>query len=360
MAAANKQALAESEAAAAAEAEAAAAALPTVESLSGPSQAAILLMALGEEEAVSILRHMEPAEVQSLGEAMGRIRGVSQDQIGQTLGDFVGRVRDQSSLGLGSADWFRSTVTRALGDDKAKGVLSKMRDADERSGLTALKWMDASVIARIMRNEHPQTVATVLSQLPPGQAGDVLDRLPGDRHPDIIMRVSKLDTLHPAALAELDEIIEQLFAEDADVELSGVGGVQNASEILNGVSKDAETHILDTINKLDKKLATELREGMFIFENLEEVADRGMQKLLREVPGEDLILALKGASQTLADKIFRNMSARAADILRDDLAAKGPVKLSEVETAQREILVVAKRLADDGSIALTSKGDEYV
>ena len=359
MASAKKQEMAEAKAAKDAEADANAPASAT-ESLSGPSQAAILLMALGEEEAVSILRHMEPSEVQSLGKAMSRIRGVSQQQIGQTLDDFVGRVREQSSLGIGSADWFRATLTRALGDDKAKGVLSKMRDAGERNGLTALKWMDASVIARIMRNEHPQTVATVLSQLPPSQAGEVLDRLPMDRHPDIIMRVSKLDTLHPAALAELDEIIEQLFAEDAEVELSGVGGVQNASEILNGVSKDAETHILDTIHRLDKNLANELREGMFIFENLDAVDDRGMQRLLREVPGEELILALKGASATLADKIFRNMSARAADILRDDLAAKGPVRLSEVEAAQREILIVAKRLSDEGAIALTSKGDEYV
>jgi len=328
--------------------------------LSGPSQAAILLMSLGEEEAVEILRHMEPSEVQALGNAMGELHGVSQEQIARTLDVFVERVRGESALGLGSADWFKTTLTRAVGEDKAKGVLSRMRDPMQRNGLTALKWMEPSVIARIMRHEHPQTVATVLSQLPPVQAGNVLNRLPEALHPDIVMRVSRLDTLHPAALAELDEIIEQLFAEDADVELAGVGGVQNASEILNGVSKEAERHILETIDALDGDLADRLREGMFVFENIEAIDDRGMQRVLRDVRGEDLVLALKGASAALSERIFRNMSSRAADILRDDLAAKGPVKLSEVEAAQREVIAVVKALAEEGVVALTSKGDEYV
>jgi len=332
----------------------------SAKTLSGSSQAAILLMALGEEEAAGVLRYLEPAEVQVLGEAMGAIRGVSQEQIGETLDDFVGRIRQESSLGLGSAEWFRTTLIRALGEDKAKGVFARMGDANPRAGLTALKWMDARVIARIMHGEHPQTIATVLSQLPPEQAGDVLNRLPSEQHADIVMRVSRLDTLHPAALAELDEIIEQLFAEDTDVELSGIGGVQYASEILNGVSKEAETSILETIDGLDQDLAAELREGMFIFENLLGIDDRGMQTLLREVPGEKLIVALKGTSEELSAKIFRNMSSRAADIMRDDLAAKGPVKLSEVEAAQREVLVIAKRLAEEDKIALGGKGDEYV
>ena len=327
--------------------------------LSSPAQAAILLMALGEEEAAGVLRYMEPAEVQILGEAMSRIEAVSQEQIGSTLGDFVKRIRHESSLGLGSAEWFRSTLIRAVGEDKAKGVLSRMPDRN-RGGLSGLKWIEASVIGRILRHEHPQTIATVLSQLPPTKAGDVLNRLPPEHHADIILRVSRLDKLHPAALAELDEIIEQLFAEDAEVELSGLGGIQSASEILNGVSKEAETRILETIDGIDQELAIGLREGMFIFENLNAVSDRGMQALLREVPGEELILALKGCSAALTEKILGNMSARAADILRDDLAAKGPVRLSEVEAAQREILTVAKRMAEEGKLALSSKDDEYV
>jgi len=327
--------------------------------LPGPSQAAILLMALGEEEAAGVLRFMEPSEVRLLGEAMGVIDGVSQDQIGDTLDAFVGRIRHESSLGFDSAGWFRSALTKAVGPEKASGVLARM-PGRERGALSALKWMDAGVIARIMRHEHPQTMATVLSQLPPTQAGDVLNRLPSECHADVIMRVSRLDTLHPSALVELDEIIEQLFAEDAEVELSAVGGVQSASEILNGVSKDAESRILGSIDVVDSELAGALREGMFVFENLAVVDDRGMQTLLREVPGDALILALKGTSAGLSEKIFRNMSTRAADILRDDLAAKGPVRLSEVEGAQREILTIARRLADESVIALAGKGDEYV
>ena len=332
----------------------------TAPALSGSCQAAILLMALGEEEAAGVLRHMEPGEVRALGEAMAAIDGVSQEQIGGTLEQFVERVRHESSLGLGSADWFRGTLTRALGEERAKSVLARLPGAARAGGLTALKWMDPSVIARIMRDEHPQTVATVLSQLTPTQAGEVLDRLAGVDHADIVMRLSRLDRLHPAALAELDGIIEQLFAEDADVDLSGIGGVTCASELLNAVSKDNEARILETIGERDEELAGELKDGMFIFENLLAIDDRGMQTLLRQVGGDDLVLALKGASAELSEKIFRSMSANAADILRDDLGAKGPVKLSEVESAQREVLVLAKKLADDGEIAMASKGDEYV
>lgn len=335
---------------------------PPVEApvLSGSSQAAILLMALGEEEAASVLKHMKPEEVQILGEAMTAIKGISQQQIGSTLDQFVSRVRNESSLGMESASYFKSTLTRALGEDRASNVLSQMEPQEDDQGLSALKWMDARVVAKIIRNEHPQIMATVLSQLTRERAGEVLDMLPESKRADIVMRVVKLDKLHPAALADLNEVIIELFENDASIEIAGLGGVQVAAEILNGVSKATEGKILDALEELDGETVELIKEGMFIFENLLNVSDRDTQTLLRETSNEDLILALKGSSEELQSKIFKNMSSRAAELLKDDLDAKGPVKLSEVEVAQRAILTIAKQLAEDNKISLGGKDDDFV
>lgn len=328
--------------------------------LTGSTQAAILLMALGEEEAATVLQHMKPEEVQAVGEAMNAISGVSQEQIGETLDEFVSRVRHESSLGLESGSYFKSTLTRALGKDKASSVLAKMEpDADE-PGLGSLRWMDPRVVAKIIRNEHPQIISTVLSQLSAEQAGGVLDLLPDANRSDIMLRMVKLDKIHPAALADLNEIIQELFENDSTIELSGQGGVSVVAEILNNVSKESEEQILIALEEADADIVAQIKESMFIFENLLAVTDRDMQTMLRDVANEDLILALKGASDELQKKIFGNMSSRAAELLKDDLEAKGPVKLSEVETAQRAILTIAKELADDGKISLGGKGDDYV
>ena len=339
------------------------AAVPVAESkpvLSGSCQAAILLMALGEEEAAGVLQHMKPEEVQALGEAMSAINGVSQEQIGDTLDQFVSRVRNESSLGLESASYFKSTLTRALGKDRASNVLSRMGPQEDDQGLTALKWMDARVVAKIIRNEHPQIMATVLSQLSRERAGEVLDLLPETMRADIVMRIVKLDKLHPAALADLNEVIQELFESDASIELTGLGGVQVVAEILNGVSKKSEELILEAIDEADSEVMEKIKEGMFIFENLLNVSDRDTQTLLRDLANEELIVALKGASEELQAKIFKNMSSRAAELLKDDLDAKGPVKLSDVQTAQRSILTTAQQLAEDDKISLGAKGDDFV
>lgn len=332
----------------------------SIKDLSGSARAAILLMALGEDEAASILQFMEPAEVESLGEAMTAISGVSQDEIGHTLDHFIDRIGKESSLGFGSTDYFKSTLTKAVGKDNASSVLSRLSKSSESSGLSSLKWMDATVVTKLISKEHPQIIATVLSQLPREQAGEILNNLPAELHSDLIMRITRLDTLHPSALTELDEVIKQVFENNADVELSGIGGVAAASEILNGVSKEAEEKIIEQIEALDSELCEKIKEGMFIFENLLSLDDRGMQTLLRDTSSEQLILALKGATAEMQDKIFRNMSSRAAELLKDDLESKGPVKLSEVEDSQREILKIAHQLAEDGKIALSSKGDDFV
>ena len=317
--------------------------------------AAILLMALGEEEAAAVLRHMEPDEVRAIGTAMSTIDGVSQTQIGATLERFAARITDGSSLGIDSGGWFRSTLTRAVGPEKANGVLSRVTPSGTRPA--SLKWMHPTSVARLLENEHPQLVAAVLGMLPSAQAGEVLARLrPGDRA-DLVRRITTLGALHPEALAEIEELLQSGLANDIEVELDGLGGVGAAAEILNSVGKEAEEAILSRIDEEDAELGTALREGMFRFEALLGVDGRSLQRLLRDVGNDDLVLALKGASEELRTLLFSNMSKSAGELLADDLAAKGPVRLSEVETAQRAILDVAKRLDADGEIQLGT-GDE--
>ena len=328
--------------------------------LNGPAHAAILLMALGEDKAASILRHMDPKEVQALGEAMSGIQGVSQAQIGGILDRFLDKVKQESSLGVGSRDYLRKTLTRALGHERAGSIMGQIKVEGEAVGLESLKWMSPRAVANIIYNEHPQIIAIVLTHLEREQAGRVLDLLPPEVHTDVLVRITKLDTIHPSALKELNEVIQRLFEENADTELTGLGGVSAAAEILNGISKDAETKVLEELEKLDQDLSQKIQEKMFIFDNLMSVDDRGMQSLLREVQTDKLILALKGCSEELKEKIFRNMSKRAAEMLRDDLEAKGPVRLAEVEEAQKEILTVALRMAEDGNLALGGKGDDFV
>ncbi|MDC0434503.1 flagellar motor switch protein FliG [bacterium] len=335
---------------------------PAVEKipLSGSTQAAILLMALGEEEAATVLKHMKPEEVQAVGEAMAAINGVTQEQIGETLDEFINRVRNESSLGLESAKYFKSTLTRALGKDKATSVLAGMEPMDDDSGLSSLQWMDPRVVAKIISKEHPQIIATVLCQLKSQQAGAVLDLLPDNIRPDIMLRIVKLDKIHPSALSDLNEIIQELFENNGTIEISGLGGVTAVADILNSVSKEAEEQILLTIEENDSDIVAQIKESMFIFENLLAVSDRDIQTLLRGLSNDDLILALKGASVEMQEKIYRNMSSRAAELLRDDLEAKGPVRLSEVEAAQRSILTAAKEAADEDKISLGGKGEDFV
>ncbi len=328
--------------------------------ISGSARAAILLMALGEQEAADILKLMEPREVQSLGEAMTGISGVSQEQISGVLDTFVGNIQNESSLSIGKQDYLKKTLTRALGRDRAGSMMSQIQMDSGSRGMDALKWMNPGAIAKLICNEHPQIIAIVLSNLEREHAGKVLCQMPKDIQADVVIRVTKLDKVHPAALKELDEIIQQRFEENPEADLTGVGGVKAAAEILNGVSATTEAEIFDVLAEIDAELGNEIQESMFIFENLKTLDDRGMQTLLREVSSEQLVLALKGTTEEMKEKIFKNMSKRAADLLRDDLEAKGPVKLSEVEEAHKIILTAAHRLSEDGSIALGGKGDEFV
>ncbi|MEJ2453744.1 MAG: flagellar motor switch protein FliG [Candidatus Thiodiazotropha sp.] len=331
-----------------------------VHSIGGVERAAILLLALGEKDAAELLRHMGPKEVQDVGLAMASLTDVTTDTMEGVMRQFVSTLEKQTALGLGSDEYIRNMLTNALGEDKAGGVIDRILLGRNSKGLEQLKWMDPRAIAELIRLEHPQIIAIVLSFLESDQAAQVVSQFPERVRTDVIMRIATLDGIQPAALQELDEILEKQFSGATNVKSSSLGGVKTAAEILNMLDGAVESKLMEEITEVDADLGQELQDNMFVFENLIDVDDRGIQTLLREVSTEQLLLAIRGADEGLKDKIFKNMSKRAAEMLKDDLEAAAPAKLSDVEAAQKEILVVARRLADAGEINLGGGGDEFI
>lgn len=327
----------------------------------GADRAAVLLLALGEQAASNILKHMNPKEVQKVGMAMASLSNISTSQVESVVTDFIQTVESQTALGVGSEEYTRKVMVSALGEDKAGSLMDRILTGATTKGLEALKWMDPKAVAEIIRSEHPQIIAIVLSYLESDQSAQVLGMLPERTQPDILMRIASLDGIHPGALKELDEILEKQFSGNNNVKSTTVGGKRAAANILNLVDASKGNKIMDSIKESDMDLGQKIEDLMFVFDNLIDVDDRGIQALLREVSSDSLILALKGADEPIKEKIFKNMSKRASEMLREDLEAKGPVKLSEVEVAQKEILAIARRMAEAGEIALGGQGgEEYV
>ncbi len=329
---------------------------------SGIERSAILLMSLGEEEAAEVLKHMSPKEVQKLGEAMTTLKNIEKEDVSGALEKFCNDLGSQTSLGIGSEDYLKKVLIGALGEDKANNVIDRILLGRHSKGLEALKWMDPRAVAEIIRLEHPQIISIVLSYLDSDQAAEVLSALPERTRPDILMRIASLDGIQPNAIHELDDILEKQFSGNTDnVKSAGVGGLKTAANILNFMDSSDEGAIMDQVRETDGELGESIEELMFVFENLVEVDDRGIQSLLREISSENLVLALKGSDGGVKEKILKNMSKRAAEMLVDDLETKGPVKLSEVEIAQKEILAIARRMSESGEISLGGGGaEEYV
>jgi len=325
---------------------------------SGTERAAMLLLTMGEQEAAEVLKHMGAKDVQKVGSAMAQMANVSRDEVSGVLSKFTTVLESQTSLGVGTDDYIRKVLINALGEDKASGVIDRILLGRSSKGLEALKWMDPRAVAEMVRYEHPQIVAIVLSYLDSDQSAEVLSSLPENVRADVIMRIATLDGIQPSALSELDEIMEKQFAGNGGGKSSVLGGVKVAANIVNLMDMTAGTTLMEQIQKSDEALSTRIQDLMFVFDNLLDIDDRGMQELLRQVQSDRLLLALKGAEESLKEKIFKNMSQRAAEMLKDDLAAKGPVKLSEVEAAQKEVLAVARRMAEAGTLALGGKGGE--
>ncbi len=326
----------------------------------GITRSAMLLLTLGEDEAAAVLKHMTPRDVQKLGAAMATLKSVPRQEVESVVDDFY-EVTQRGAPVVADEEYIRGMLTKALGDDRAANLISRILQGGDTAGLEGLKWMDAATVAELIRNEHPQIIATILVHLESDHAGDILKLFTERLRNDVLLRIATLDGVQPVALQELNDALTRILSGSAKIKKAAMGGVHTAAEILNYVGTANETSILDNVREYDPDLAQKIVDEMFVFDNLIDVDDRGIQLLLREVQSESLILALKGANEEMREKIFRNMSQRAAEMLREDLESKGPVRLSEVEREQKEILKVARRLADEGQIQLGGKGeDEYI
>ncbi|WP_440225715.1 flagellar motor switch protein FliG [Dokdonella sp. MW10] len=329
--------------------------------MTGAQRASVLLLSLGEKEAAEVLKHMSARDVQAIGSAMTSLGSISRSQADNVLDTFTAALERETALGVGTEEYVRRMLITALGEDKAARILDRIKLGRDSKGLEALKWMEGRSIAEMIGGEHPQIVAIVMAHLDTDQAAEVLNFLPDAIRHDVIMRIATLDGVQPSALHELDQIMERRFAGgQSSFSTSSVGGIKAAAQILNQLDSGKDTKILESIVALDGELGQRIQELMFVFDDLIGVDDRGMQALLREVSTDRLVIALKGCDQGVREKVFSNMSKRAADMLRDDLEVKGPVRLSEVDAAQKEILTVARRLAEQGQISLGSGGEEYV
>lgn len=324
----------------------------------GVEKSAILLIALGEDNAAEVLKHLAPKEVQRLGHAMAALKSVPRARVEEVLEEFHRTAAEAAAVHVDTDAYIRSVLTKALGDDKASNLISRILQGGDTNGIEGLKWMDAPTVADLIRNEHPQIIATILVHLERDQASEILSLFTERLRNDVILRIATLEGVQPEALKELNEVMLRLLSGAANVKKAAMGGVRTVAEILNFMGTATETTVVDAVREYDPDLAQKIIDEMFVFENLLDVDDRGIQLLLREIQSDSLILAMKGASETLREKIFKNMSQRAAEMLREDLEARGPVRLSEVEAEQKEILKIVRRLADEGQIVIGGKGGE--
>jgi flagellar motor switch protein FliG len=324
----------------------------------GLEDAAILLMSLGEEEAAEVFKHLAPKEVQRLGETIAKTRSVPRERLEQVLDKFSGEVADHSLLVPDSDEYVKGVLRRALGDEKANLLIDRILQGSDVTGIESLKWMDANSVAELLRNEHPQIVAAILVHLDYDQSSSVLKVFPERQRNEVLVRIATLDGIQPSALKDLNEVMSKVLAGGDRLKKTSLGGVKTAAEIINMLGNAVETAVLDYIREADTDLAQKIMDNMFTFDDLERLDDKAIQTLLREVQSESLVIALKGAGAELRERIFKNMSTRAAETLREDLESRGPVRLSEVEAEQKEMLKTVRRLADEGQIMLAGGGDD--
>jgi len=329
--------------------------------LKGAQRAAIFLLGVGEEAATEVMRHMSAKEVQQVGEAMASISKLTNAQVESVLADFHEESAEINPLGLEAPDFTRRVMTSALGQDKAQNILSQVLEKpDDHNGVEALQWMAPKAIAEVLVEEHPQIAATVMTQLYDEQAARVLELLPEDMRKDVILRIARMEELDPRAMEELDRVLESQLGKLQRTPPRKVMGPDNLAAILNATGSELEQEMLEALTSVDEELSEDVKEKMFVFDNLMQLDDLGFQRLLREVAQENLLTALKGVDEVLAERFFKNMSERAAEILREDMEASGPVKLADVEAAQKEVVRTAKKLADEGVLMMGKAARDYV
>ena len=324
----------------------------------GLQNAAIFLMSLGEEEAAEVFKHFTPKEVQRLGEAIARMRAVSKEKVDDVIHKFTSEAASQSLLVSDTDNYVRAVLKRALGDDKATLLIDRILQGGDVSGIESLKWMDPISVAELLRNEHPQILAAILVHLDQDHAAGILKQFTERTRNEVMLRIATLEGIQPTALKDLNEALYQVLAGGDKIRKSSLGGVKTAAEIINLLGTSLEASVVDSIRENDPDLAQKIMDKMFTFEDLLKLDNKAIQMVLKEVASDALVIALKGASNELKEKILGNMSSRAAEALREDLESRGPVRLSEVETQQKDILKVVRRLSDEGQIVLGGGGDD--
>jgi len=324
----------------------------------GLENAAILLMSLGEEEAAEVFKHLAPKEVQRLGETIAKMKSVTRERVDGVLEKFTSTASEQHMLVADNDEYVKSVLRLALGDEKANLLLDRILQGNDISGIESLKWMEPSSVAELLRNEHPQIVAAILVHLDSDQASSVLKVFSERQRNEVLVRIATLDGIQPSALKDLNEVMSKVLSGGDRLRKTSLGGVKPTAEIINMMGGSIETAVLDFIRETDNDLAQRIMDNMFTFDDVEKLEDKAIQTLMKEVQTESLVIALKGATPEMREKIFRNMSTRAAETLREDLESRGPVRVSEVEAEQKELLKIIRRLADEGQIQLTSGGDD--
>lgn len=324
----------------------------------GLQDAAILMMSLGEAEAAEVFKHLSPKEVQKLGEAIAKTKTITRERVDEVVERFTGIAAAHSLLVSDSGDYVRSVLKRALGDDKATLLIDRILQGGDVSGIESLKWMDPASVAELLRNEHPQIVAAILVHLDFDQAADVMKYFVERQRNEVMLRVATMEGIQPSALKDLNEILFNVLAGGDKVRKSSLGGVKAAAEMINLMGTAIEGTVIESIRNHDPDLAQKIMDKMFVFDDVIKLDDKSIQMVLKEVASDALVVALKGAQPELKEKFLANMSSRAAETLREDLEARGPMRLSEVEAQQKEILKTVRRLADEGTIVIGGGADD--
>ena len=326
----------------------------------GLERSAILLMSLGAEAAAEVFKHLSPKEVQKIGETMTRLRMVPRERVGKVFEQFQAEAAANGVLVEDNDEYVKDVLRKALGDEKAGLLINRILQGSDTSGIESLKWMDSESVAELVRNEHPQIIASILVHLERDQAGEILSKLSARVRSDVVLRVATLDGIQPNALRELNEVLSRVLAGADKLKKAALGGPKVAAEMLNGLGGTLETEVLDGVRESDEELAQAIQDQMFTFDDIVKLDDRAVQTVLREVASDGLVVALRGASAEIREKVLKNMSSRAAEALREDLESRGPVRVADVEAQQKEILKVVRRLADAGEIAMGGSEDAFV
>ncbi|MFZ5565367.1 MAG: flagellar motor switch protein FliG [Pseudomonadota bacterium] len=324
----------------------------------GLQDAAVLLMSLGEEEAAEVFKHLSPKEVQKLGEAIAKTKSITRERVDEVVNKFTNVAAAQSLLVSDSGDYVRSVLKRALGDDKAALLIDRILQGGDVSGIESLKWMDPLSVAELLRNEHPQIVAAILVHLDFDQSADILKNLTERQRNEVMLRIATMEGIQPTALKDLNEVLFKVLAGGDKIRKASLGGIKTAAEMINLMGTVIEGTVLESIRSHDPDLAQKIMDKMFVFDDVMKLDDKAIQMILKEVASESLIVALKGAGPELKEKFLSNMSTRAAESLREDLESRGPMRLSEVEAQQKEILKIVRRLADEGQIVIAGGADD--